>query len=136
MDLFNQGNKAIKETAGWFTSDRAKFGAGGSLTKERDNCEEIRLFVVKYDVLGFREAMRKRSLLDKNLTLRQAAEKHSFASNNDVITDENFYRFEHADYDEPLWKFSSNCNLNLSVIARDQLLHADIKHQLKPIIPS
>jgi hypothetical protein len=125
MDLFSQGNKVVKETAGWLVGDRVKFGAGGIPTKERDHCEEVRLFVVTYDVLGFREATRKRKLLDKNMSLREAKEVLSIVSENDVICDENFYRYEQSDFHQPLWKFSNNCNLNLSVIARDKLLHAE-----------
>ena len=130
MEIFSHGSKVLKETKGILSlSDQYKFGPGGIPIKEECNCEEIRVFLVKYDLLGFREVpqSRRRITLDKNIKLEDIHTKISNIRKDDIITDENFYRYEQADLDKPLYKFSNNCNISLSVLSKDSWIPWETK---------
>ena len=132
MDIFSQGNKVIKETTNLLSSDRTKFGAGTSAQKEKELCEDIRVFTIKYDLLGFREVpySRRRANIPKDTLLGELREKLPTITKDDVFTDENYYRFEETiDFQKPLYSFSHNCNLNICLISSDQWMIWKKNHQ-------
>jgi hypothetical protein len=102
----------------YFKGDQLpKFGHGAFKTEEC-NCDHIRVFMRRHDHLSVDQ---RRVILDKSTKLKDV--KNSFGADmkQELIFDENFFRFHANDLEKPLWMFSSGCNLNLSFVYESQI---------------
>lgn len=102
-----------------------KFGVGDP-KKEEANCEMIQAFVTCFGVGGL-GVEKRRFWLSKDATLTDASKlfvettgKKHLAQ--DLLGDENYFAFGHTEMKRPLWYFSNQCNLNISIYYSDHLL--------------
>ena len=64
---------------------------------------------------------KRRVILKASTKLKNVRDHFGSELKQDLVFDENFFRFHVDDLEKPLWKFSNGCNLNLSFVYESQL---------------
>jgi hypothetical protein len=83
-----------------------------------DKCREITAFMICY---GLTTIEKRRVSLDKETPLGLASKHFGRPVKQELIYDENFFRFNDSDLNKPLHKFSNNCNINLLFLFESQM---------------
>lgn len=109
MDNINKIKKIIP-----IDESEPKFGNGDS-EKEKQCCNEIKVFMICYGITGLGlNGERRRMLMDKNITLRNTKKLFGRSFDQEFIRDENGFIFNNEDLDKPLYNFSNKCCLNIN----------------------
>ena len=82
----------------------------GNAQKERECCEKIHVFI---SCAGYTGYDRRRILLDKDKTIRDAINSFGRDRRQSRVVDENGFQFRDEDLDEPLWRVSDKCMFQL-----------------------
>ena len=95
-----------------------RFGVGNP-AHELKSCSHIHVFMT---CSGHSNLDKRRACFEANTTLLQV--KTSFDQRvigQELIFDENYYRFHDADMEKPLWLFSSQCRLNILFVYENHM---------------
>lgn len=89
-----------------------RFGLGDP--EEEKQCEMIHVFMAMRDYKTglFVEVQKKRKLLPPDTTIQQAKEQFGRPLDQHIF-DESGFRIEGDDLNQPLWRYSCKCRLNL-----------------------
>lgn len=93
------------------------FGPGRPC-EEKQDCEFIHVFMT---CVGQGRHEQRRVMLPKDTTLKQAKAAFGREMKQQLISDEDGYRFNQSDLDKSLWNFSNRCCLNLQFEFEDHL---------------
>lgn len=91
--------------------DTPKFGLGS--VESEAKCKEIHTFMI---CCGQASIEKRRAILDRETKLKDTRNYFGRDMTQDLIYDENYFRFSDEDMEKPLHKFSHNCKLNLSFL--------------------
>jgi len=122
---------AIKVKELWTTSPPPLYGLGVPDTECQ--CPNITVFM---QCVGTSGAERRRTTLDKDITLRQTKDEYGREMAQSGVYDENGFRFSEQDLARPLWQFSNRCALNLNFMHNSSADHftttvSNIREQLR-----
>lgn len=117
LGVANVAKASIEKASG----DIPPFGIGNA-DAERSSCKEIQLFIACFGFGGL-SVDKRRVYAPKDLPVKDIREVLSKSMGGkkvpqDVIADENFFRY---DEEEPLWRYSNKCNLNVSFFYSDHV---------------
>ena len=116
MEQIVMVEKALKMLTTVVQDNAPRHGLGNAQS-EADRCEQVHVFL---RCIGKSSSLaeNQRLLLPKHLTVvdaRLAMEAERGAPmRQESVRDENGFRFSKSMLNEPLWKFSNGCKLNLS----------------------
>jgi hypothetical protein len=117
VDVIGSVMKPVTTIRNFFLGDVPKFGAGND-KKELEECPDIHVFMVCY---GQSTVEKRKAVMEKSTTIRQARDDFGRPMKQELICDENHFRFNENDLDKALYKFSNKCHLNLAFIYENHI---------------